>query len=153
MFGPSGSSGQTPSVSGDNYLAFNSSGSPITLTFDKGLSAWGITQLNRTASRTVTMAFTLADNSVINFAPQIQDPNGNNTGALNFYGIQVTDANPITKVTITEAGGAFTRYDDMAVVVANVVPEPSSAVLVGLGLLSSCAMVRRRKMTPGEAIR
>ncbi len=56
-FGATGNAG-SPATSGDQILGFQNSGSPVTLTFDKGLSAWGITQLNRFAGRDVTMSFT-----------------------------------------------------------------------------------------------
>lgn len=128
-FGASLPSGSPP-TSGDQYLGFQNSGSPVTFTFDQGLSAWGITQLNRFASRDVTMSFTLADLTVISYSLQNQDPNSNNTGPLNWYGFQASDANPLMQVTIIANG--FVRYDDMAFVVA--VPEPSSMALAGLGL-------------------
>lgn len=140
-FGPSSGAGTTQ-TSGDLYVGFQNSGSPIEFTFSQGLSAWGITQLNRFASRDVTMSFTLADSTVINYATQNQDPNNDNTGALNWYGFQASNANPLTKVTITSNG--FVRYDDLAVVVAPPVPEPSTAMVLmgGVGML---ALLRRRK--------
>ena len=132
----------TTDVSSGQYLAFQSSGSPITLTFSQGLVDWGVTQLNRNSSRDVTLSFTLADSSVINYALQNQDPSGNNTGALNFYGFQTSAANPLMSVTITANG--FTRYDDMAFIVA-AVPEPGTLSLAIAGGLSLSFMIARRR--------
>src|SRR5690242_15047649 len=49
-FGVTSGNGST-TTSGDQYLGFQNLTTPITLTFDKGLSAWGITQLDRFGSR------------------------------------------------------------------------------------------------------
>lgn len=137
-----GANNNTPTLttSGDQYLGFQNSSSPVTLTFDKGLSAWGITEINRFASRDVTFSFTLADNTVINYALQNQDPTSGNTGPLNWYGFQASDANPLVKVSLVASG--FVRFDDMAFITA--VPEPSSAALAGLGLASLVVLRRRR---------
>jgi hypothetical protein len=138
-FAASTGSGSTP-TSGDQYLGLQNSGSPFTLTFDKGLTAWGMTQLNRFSSRTVTMSFTLADNTVITYNAQTQDPTGGNVDSLNWYGFQATEANPLTKVTITANG--FVRYDDMAFVA---VPEPGMAAWAGLGTALTLLRFRRSR--------
>lgn len=107
---------ETTATSSSTYLAFSGgsgAGTPVTFDFSKGLSAWGITQLSRSGDRTVTMSFTLADASVINYAP---DTVLNNSSTLHWYGIQVLSSNPIMSVTITSNG--FVRYDDMAFVVS-----------------------------------
>jgi hypothetical protein len=119
----------TTDVSGGQYLGFGGS-APETLTFSQGLTYWGATELNRNASRTVTLSFTLADNSVITYSAQTQDPSGNNTGALNFYGFQASAADPIKSVTVNANG--LVRWDDMAFVVAPV-PEPGTMAVAAMG--------------------
>jgi hypothetical protein len=57
--------GASPTTSGDMMVGVQNSGSPLVLTFSKGLLAWGITQLNRFSSRDVVMSFTLEDGTVI----------------------------------------------------------------------------------------
>lgn len=139
LFGPTTGSGSS-TTSGVNYLGFTGSGSPVTLTFSTGLTDWGMTQLNRFASRTVTFSFTLADTTVINYAAQTQDPSANNSDANNWYGFHAPANNPLIQVSFTANG--FTRFDDMAFVV---VPEPSVAALTGLGLTLVLPILRRRR--------
>ena len=113
-FGQNSGNGTT-ATSSSTYLAFSGgsgAGTPVTFNFSKGLSAWGITQLSRPGDRTVTMSFTLANASVINYVP---DTVTNTSSTLNWYGIQVSSSNPIMSVTIISNG--FVRYDDMAFVV------------------------------------
>ncbi|MBC8096607.1 MAG: PEP-CTERM sorting domain-containing protein [Akkermansiaceae bacterium] len=136
-FGPTTGSGTT-GTSGTGYMGFQTA-SPNTLTFSTGLTDWGMTQLNRGASRTVTFSFTLADNSVINYAAETQDPTGLNTGAYNWYGFRASAANPLVKVSFTSNG--FVRFDDMAFIA---VPEPSSTALAGMGALVGMILHRRR---------
>lgn len=115
LFGTS-TGGGTTATSSSTYLAFGGgpgAGTPVTFNFSEGLSAWGITQLARFGDRTVTMSFTLADDSVINYAP---DTVTDSSTTLNWYGVQVPASNPIMSVTITSNG--FVRYDDMAFVVS-----------------------------------
>jgi hypothetical protein len=131
-FGPTTGSGTT-GTSGVNYLGFQTQSSPITLSFSTGLADWGMTLLDRGSSRTVTFAFTLADSTVITYAAQTQDPSGNNTGADNWFGFQTPANDPLVEVQITANG--FTRYDDMAFIVAPI-PEPSSLALLGMGCLA-----------------
>ncbi len=137
-FGPT-TGGGSPTTSGVNYLGFAGTGSPVTLAFSTGLTDWGMTQLNRFSSRTVTFSFTLADNTVVNYAAETQDPSANNTGANNWYGFHASADNPLTSLTFTANG--FTRFDDMAFVA---VPEPSTAALLGLGFAFGIAAFRRR---------
>ena len=114
-FGQGSGGGSTP-TSGSSYLAFSGgsgAGTPVTFNFSKGLSAWGITQLARPGDRTVTMSYTLADASVIDYAP---DTVTDSSSTLNWYGVQVSASNPIMSVTITSDG--LVRYDDMAFVVS-----------------------------------
>jgi hypothetical protein len=141
LFGPT-TGGGSPPTSGVNYLGFTGSGSPVTLTFSTGLTDWGMTQLNRFASRTVTFSFTLADNTVINYDAQTQDPSADNSDANNWYGFHASADNPLVQVSFTANG--FVRFDDMAFIVASV-PEPSSAALIGLGLTFGFATMRRRR--------
>ena len=142
-FGPT-TAGGSPTTSGVNYLGFSGSGSPVTLSFGTGLLDWGMTELNRFASRTVTFSFTLADSTVINYAAQTQDPLANNSDANNWYGFQASAANPLVGVTITANG--FARFDDMAFIVApTAVPEPGSLALIGVGSMFAFNMLRRRK--------
>jgi hypothetical protein len=116
LFGTS-TGGGTTATSSSTYLAFgggSGAGTPVTFNFSEGLSAWGITQLARPGDRTVTMSFTLADTSVITYAP---DTVTDSSSTLNWYGIQFSSLNPIMSVTITSVGG-LVRYDDMAFVVS-----------------------------------
>jgi PEP-CTERM motif len=138
-FGPTTGSG-SPTTSGVNYLGFSGVGSPVTLNFSTGLVDWGMTQLDRFASRSATFTFTLADNSTITYAAQTQDPSANNTGADNWYGFQASASNPLVSVGITANG--FVRFDDMAFVVA--APEPGSMVLLGMGCITGLVAYRRR---------
>jgi len=138
-FGPTTGSGTT-GTSGVNYLGLQSA-SPVTFSFSSGLTEWGMTQLDRSASRDVTFSFKLADNTVINYALQNQDPAGNNTGANNWYGFQASSANPLVQVSFIANG--FTRYDDMAFIVA--VPEPAPLTVLGLGSLVGFLALRRRR--------
>jgi hypothetical protein len=137
-FGPT-TGGGTPTTSAVNYLGFSGSASPITLTFSQGLADWGMTELNRFASRTVTFSFTLADNTTINYAPQTQDPLANNSDANNWYGFQAPANNPLVQVSFTANG--FVRFDDMAFIVSSV-PEPTSLGLFGIGVLALAAYRR-----------
>jgi len=137
--GPS-SGANTTQVSGGQFLGFQNSASPIILNFSQGLVDWGFTELNRGASRDVTLSFTLADSSVINYALQNQDPSGNNSGSLDFYGFQASAANPLISVTITANG--FTRWDDMAFIT---VPEPGAISLAIAGGVSLSFMIARRR--------
>ena len=139
FFGAS-SGGGTTGTSGAQYLAFNGTGSPVDLTFSTGLLDWGMTMLDRGASRTVTFSFTLADSTVITYNAETQDPAGNNTGAYNWFGFQASAGNPLVGVSLTANG--FTRWGDMAFVVAPV-PEPATMTMLGLGI-GSLAVMRRR---------
>ena len=143
-FGPTAGSSQSKQTSGDQILGIGGGSSPVTFTFSEGLDDWGITELDRQASRDVTMTFTLQGNTTIAYALQNQDPSGNNSGALNWYGVQASNDNPITKVSIVSNG--FVRYDDMAFVVATPALEPTTiaSMLGGLGML---ALRRRRGAT------
>lgn len=136
--GPTTANG-TLASSGVNYLGFQQNVSPNTLSFSSGLTAWGMTELNRGASRDVTFTFTLLDNSTISYALQNQSGSGN----LNWFGVQALDSNPIIKVNFVASG--FTRFDDMAFIVSSTaIPEPSTAALFGLGLLATLGAARRR---------
>lgn len=138
-FGPTTLSGTLP-TSGTNYLGFQANNVPNTLLFSSGLTAWGITELNRGASRDVTFSFTLLDNTVINFALQ----NQSGVGDLNWFGVQASDLNPITKVSFIANG--FTRFDDMAFIVsATPIPEPGILALFGLGAIG-LGIFRRRQV-------
>jgi hypothetical protein len=143
LFGPTTLSG-TPTTSGTNYLGFAGPASPVVLTFSKGLDSWGMTELNRGASRTVTFSFTLLNGTVINYAPQTQNPSGDNTAANNWFGISVNDLNPITTVSFTADG--FVRFDDMAFIVSlTPIPEPATSAILGLGSLVGIMALRRRR--------
>jgi hypothetical protein len=116
-FGQGSGGGSTATSGPGTFMVFSGgsgAGTPVTFNFSKGLSAWGITQLARSGDRTVTMSFTLANASVITYAP---DTVTDSSTTLNWYGIQVSSANPIMSVTITSNG--FVRYDDMAFVVSS----------------------------------
>jgi hypothetical protein len=143
LFGPTTLSG-TPTTSGTNYLGFAGVSSPVVLNFSKGLDSWGMTELNRGASRTVTFSFTLLNGTVINYAPEIQNPSGNNLVADNWFGISVNDLNPITSVSFTADG--FVRFDDMAFIVSlTPIPEPATSAILGLGSLVGIMALRRRR--------
>jgi hypothetical protein len=136
--------GGTPTTSGTNYLGFAGPSSPVVLNFSKGLTTWGMTELNRSASRTVTFSFTLFNGTVINYAPETQDPLGNNTAANNWFGISVNSLNPITQVSFTANG--FVRFDDMAFIVSPTpIPEPATLAILGLGSLVGTMALRRRR--------
>jgi len=140
-FGSTSGSGTTQ-VSGDAFVGFQNSSSPLTFSFSQGLVDWGITQLSRSGDRTVTLSFTLQDSSVVSLAA---DTVLNNSTTLNWYGFQATSANPIESVTISSPNG-YVRFDDMAFVVATV-PEPGSISLAIAGGLSlSFIIARRRKV-------
>lgn len=140
-FGPTTLNNSPVTTSGTNYLGFQT-GSPNRLDFSAGLTAWGIAQINRNASRDVTFSFILADGSIINYALQNQDPLGNGQGAFNWYGFQTSAANPLVGVSFIASG--FTRFDDMAFIVAPV-PEPSVAAILGLASLAGMMRLRSRK--------
>lgn len=138
-FGPT-TAGGSPTTSGVNYMGLQTA-SPVTFTFSSGLTDWGMTQINRFASRTVTFSFTLADATVVNYAAETQDPLANNSAANNWYGFHAAASNPLVGVTFTANG--FTRYDDMAFIVAPTVPEPGNLAVLGLGALAG--VLRRRR--------
>jgi len=133
----------TTAVSGANYLAFSGgSGTPpldATLNFSQGLSDFGITQLARSGDRTLTLSFTLQDNTVVTYAP---DTVLSGSTTVNFYGYQAPVNDPIKSVTLTCSQGFF-RMDDLAFVVA---PEPGTMALVGMGGLGMLFALRRRSV-------
>ena len=129
--------GGTTGTSGAQYLAFNGTGSPVDLTFSYGLLYWGMAIVDRSATRTAQLTFTLADSTTITYATDTQTSGG----PAIWFGVQASSSDPIVGVTLTASG--FTRWGDMAFVVAPV-PEPTTLTLLGFGALTGIVAFRRR---------
>ncbi len=129
----------TTLTSGTQFLGLGSNQTPI-FNFSAGLVAWGMFLLDRGATRSAGLTFTLADNSTITYAADTL----NSPGAAIWFGVQASASNPIMSVAITGVGGNFTGWDDMAFIVAPV-PEPATLTLLGLGSLAGIMAIRRRR--------
>lgn len=144
-FGPRTGNGTVGTTSGTNYLGFeglNTGGFQVTMSFSNGLTAWGATQLNRGVFQGLTLSFTLLDKTVIQFFDQTQDRWANNSGDLNWYGVQVSDLNPITKVNFYST--SLLRFDDMAFILSTTpIPEPGVGTLFAMGGLGLVTIRRR----------
>lgn len=110
------------------------SGNAATRTFtpDKGLLEIGIFNTDRNdVSRLPVLTVYFQDTTTASTT-------GANADNVFFHGFITTESNPIVKFELSQNN--FVRYDDLGFVV---VPEPSSAVL--LGLVGFCGLIRRRR--------
>ncbi|HEX8324866.1 MAG TPA: PEP-CTERM sorting domain-containing protein [Tepidisphaeraceae bacterium] len=120
------------------YLGIAGTGSPATMVFNNPLSFFGLTALPRGATRDTLITLTFSDGSTA--------PIGGATvvGAnAVFFGFTAPEGLTITQAAITNPNGAGqNRYDDLAFVVAPVVPEPTALATLAVGGL--VALRRRR---------
>ena len=77
---------------------------------------------------------------------EVTDNFNNNDHGQNFLTIVATGSALIDKITITSSGG-FASLDHNRVSGVAAVPEPSSPLLLGCGLLGFVPMLRRKKLS------
>jgi hypothetical protein len=123
-------------TSGTQGLGLDSNASTRTFTLSTPLLTLGMFIGNRgDSSRISTLTVTYQDNSTATVTGAHMGPTA---GSNYFQGVSGTLANPI--VSFSLAQNNFVRYDDLGFVA---VPEPSSALL--LGLVGFGAVIRRRR--------
>ena len=142
-----GDSASTP-ISGNRQLS-TSSGFKFSLNFDKPLSAFGITVLDReatTGSRGLPLTFTLQSGAIVTLSDNV-GANGP-AGVANddtFFGYQAPAGNPIVSAFFN--AGNFQRYDDLGFITTETatiaVPEPASLGLAAAGGLMLLGRRRR----------
>ena len=133
----------TQTVSGSGAIGFSFDSAP-SIAFTEGLSHLGLTLVPRpTASETRTATLVaFLDNHTTENPSTISSTNEGNAGLGDavFYGFAAPAGRTIVRLDINPSG--FTRFDDLGFIAPNAVPEPSVAVLGGLGLLT---LLRRRR--------
>ena len=127
-------SGDIPgeATSGDRVLGLVGGADTRTFTPDKGLLEIGIFSTDRgDAGRLPVLTVTYFDTTNASTS-------GANADDVYFHGFKTSADNPIVSFSLSQNN--FLRYDDLGFVV---VPEPSSALLLGIGGVA--AFIRRRR--------
>lgn len=139
-------------TSGSQFLDFRAE--EFTLTFRDPIHAFGfygidVGDFGRRLFVTLTRASSATE--TIEVPHTVARRNGQNTGALLFFGL-IDAADPFTSVTFhRDAVGDIFAFDDFvygttAAVPTAVAPEPVSMLLLGTGLVGVVAVRRRRRV-------
>jgi hypothetical protein len=133
----------TQAVSGDGVIGFSQDGSPV-IAFTLGLSHVGLTMVHRSDGgiRSATISALLDDHTATNPSRITVTAGPTSSDNAFFTGFVAPEGRTIVGLDIAVSGGTgFARFDDLGFVVAPI-PEPSVAMLGGIGLL---ALLRRRR--------
>ncbi|WP_432797836.1 PEP-CTERM sorting domain-containing protein [Poriferisphaera sp. WC338] len=121
----------TYATTDNGYLA--TSRANVTMTFSEAVGIVGFT-INRLKAATTIELFDESDTSLGTWNPAHHTIDN----ILNFFGYE-SDSLNIKKISITTSAGNQWGIDDISF--SNAIPEPASAMLVGLGAL---ALIRRK---------
>ncbi len=118
-------------TSGERVLGINFGFGTRTFTPNTGILTVGIFNTNRNAGTRIPFL------SVDYLNGTSASTSGANAGATYFHSLSGTVENPIVSFSLSQSD--FVRWDDMAIII----PEPSSALLGGIGLMF---LLRRRRV-------
>lgn len=141
----------TVPIGGTQYFSTNFTQLAFTITFSEPVSAFGFFgtdfgDFNGQSIIEVTTGSGMVESIVM---PHQRTNEGGIANSLNatllFYGL-VGDGDTIKSAAFKNVGGIFDRFgfDNLVVAISNI-PEPSSALLLGLGAIGLCGCGRRRR--------